>query len=112
MIAKYKIEAELNQRIHDIETSMQMGLVNDTQRALLKQAKELKEYVINEPINAKDTSEASLNIKHVSKMFSDIGRILLSKDVAIGRNLDGFKKFVVNGDFVNNTNSLYEKLKE
>ena len=53
-----------------------------------------------------------LDLLRVSESFADIGRILLNKNVEIKRDLDGFKRFVVNGKMVNNTKRLYEKLSE
>lgn len=59
-----------------------------------------------------DTGSANLNIADISKSFSNIGRILLNKDVEIKKNLDGFSKFVINGKMLNNIDNLYNRLCE
>ncbi len=56
------------------------------------------------------TSDSNCIIPVVSESFTNVCRILLSKDVKIEHNLDGFKKFVVNGEMCHSTKMVYKKL--
>jgi len=44
------------------------------------------------------------------EIFSSVGQIILAKDVDIQKDLNGFKKFVVNGKMLQSTDRLFEEL--
>jgi hypothetical protein len=50
--------------------------------------------------------------KYVRDMFYQVGHTLLAKDVGITTNLDGFKRFIINGKILQNTDRLYDALAE
>lgn len=44
------------------------------------------------------------------QVFSSVGQIILAKDVDIQKDLNGFKKFVVNGKMLQSTSNLFDEL--
>jgi hypothetical protein len=66
----------------------------------------------NKVITTYQATELILILFDVSESFANIGRIILSNDIEIVRNLDGFKKFSINGEMIHNTKRLYERLQD
>lgn len=44
------------------------------------------------------------------EIFSSVGQIILAKDVEIQKDLNGFRKFVINGKMLQSTDSLFDEL--
>jgi len=65
---------------------------------------------LSELLQRFNTSDSNCIIPVVSESFTNVCRILLSKDVKIEHDLDGFKKFVVNGEMCHSTKMVYKKI--
>lgn len=95
-------------QIENLKAQMRGVELNMHQRAdALIEFNKLVEYTEN-----LESKVENLGIHGVSESFADFGKILLNKDVSIEKNIDGFKRFVINGKMLQNTNKLYKKLSE
>ena len=70
----------------------------------------IEEYA-QQQVNDAKTEKEECTLHSVSESFNVFGKVILSKNVAIKKNLDGFKQFVINGEFIR-TKNLYKKLSE
>lgn len=56
--------------------------------------------------------DSKLNLADVRESFNRVCKVILSKDIEIGKDIDGHKRFIYKKEMVRNTNRMWDMLRK